>query len=75
MTKHMLGTQIGEAKGKITGERIVDAEGPKIEYTFLASGRMKGVEITHMATFWTVSRGNGVLYGEGQGAQINNNKV
>ena len=58
MTKHMLGTQIGEAKGKITGERIVDAEGPKIEYTFLASGRMKGVEITHMATFWTVSRGN-----------------
>jgi hypothetical protein len=28
---------------------------------------MKGVDITHMTTFWTIPRGNGVLYGEGQG--------
>ena len=28
---------------------------------------MKEIDITHMATFWTIPRGNGVLHGEGQG--------
>jgi hypothetical protein len=64
---YMLGDKIGEVKGKIMGERILDVEGPKIEYSFSANGRMKGVDITHLATFWTIPRGNGVLYGEGQG--------
>jgi hypothetical protein len=45
----MLGDQICEAKGKLTGQRVLDAEGPKIEYSFSASGTMKGVEITHIA--------------------------
>ena len=63
----MLGDQIGEAKGKITSQRILDVEGPKIEYSLSAEGRMKEIDITHMATFWTIPRGNGVLYGEGQG--------
>lgn len=53
-------------KGKITGERVLDVEGPKIEYSFSANGMTKGVDITHMASFWTIPRGNGVLYGEGQ---------
>jgi len=63
----MLGDQIGEAKGKITSQRILDVEGPKIEYSLSAEGRMKEIDITHMATFWTIPRGNGVLHGEGQG--------
>jgi hypothetical protein len=65
----MLGDQIGEVKGKLTGQRVLDVEEglPKIEYSFSANGRMKEVDITHMATFWTIPRGNGVLYGEGQG--------
>jgi len=67
----MLGDQIGEVKGKLTGQRVLDEEEeeglPKIEYSFSANGRMKEVDITHMATFWSISRGNGVLYGEGQG--------
>jgi len=62
----MLGEQICEAKGKLTGQRVLDVEGPKIEYSFSASGTMKGVEITHIATFWTIPQGNG-LYGQGQG--------
>jgi hypothetical protein len=32
----MLGDQIGEAKGKITSQRILDVEGPKIEYSLSA---------------------------------------
>jgi hypothetical protein len=63
----MLGDQIGEAKGKITSQRILDVEGPKVEYSLSAEGRMKEIDITHMATFWTIPRGNGVLHGEGQG--------
>jgi hypothetical protein len=65
----MLGDQIGEVKGKITGQRVLDIEGeglPKIEYSFSANGRMKEVEITPMGTFSTIPRGNRVLYGEGQ---------
>ena len=61
----MLGEQVYEAKGKLTGQRVLDVEGPKID-TFSASGTMKGVEITHIATFWTIPQGNG-LYGQGQG--------
>jgi hypothetical protein len=65
----MLGDQIGEVKGKLPGQRVLDVEKglPKIEYSFSANGRMKEVDITHMATFWSIPRGNGVLYGEGQG--------
>jgi hypothetical protein len=65
--KGMLGDQIAEIRGKVTGQRVLDAaEGPKVEYSFTASGTMKGIEITHMATFYTVPKGN-ALYGQGQG--------
>jgi hypothetical protein len=49
----MLGDQIGEVKGKLTGQRVLDVEEglPKTEYSFSANGRMKEVDITHMATF------------------------
>jgi hypothetical protein len=70
----MLGDQIGEVKDKIIGQRVLDIEEeegggglPKIEYSFSANGRMKEIDITHMATFSTIPRGNGVLYDEGQG--------
>ena len=33
----MLGNQIGEDKGKVTGERVLDPNGPKIEVSFSAS--------------------------------------
>jgi hypothetical protein len=65
----MLGEQIAEVKGKITGQRVLDVQedGPKVEYSFSADGKMRDIEITHMATFWTIPRANGILYGEGQG--------
>jgi hypothetical protein len=62
----MLVEQIAEARGKITGQRVLDVEGPKIEYSFAASGTMKGIQIAHIATFYTIPKGN-ILYGQGQG--------
>ena len=61
----MLGEQIAEARGKITGQRVLDVEDPKIEYSFAASGTMKGIQIAHIATFYTIPKGN-ILYGQGQ---------
>ena len=49
----MLGDVIYEAKGKLTGQRVLDVQGPRIEYSLSANGRMKEVDITDMATFWT----------------------
>ena len=70
----MLGDQIGEVKGKLTGQRVLgleEGEGvPKIEYSFSANGTMKEVDITHMATFWTIPRENVVFFGEGHGVII-----
>ena len=39
----MLGNKLGEDRGKITGQRVLDATGPKIEVSFSAVG-----------TYWTI---------------------
>ncbi len=66
----MLGEMIGELQGKITVNRVLPFEGeglaPKVETTFQDSGKILGVEITDIGTFWSVVRAGG-LYGEGQG--------
>jgi hypothetical protein len=38
----MSGEQFGEVKGKITGQRVLDIEGPSIETSITASGSLKG---------------------------------
>ena len=65
----MLGEQIGEAKGKSTGQRVLDVEGglPKIETSFSEGGKLKGVDFTNVGTFWAITRPEGILYGEGKG--------
>jgi hypothetical protein len=65
----MLGEQIGEAKGKSTGQRVLNVrEGlAKIETSFSESGKLKGIEFTNIGTFWTITRPGGTLYGEGHG--------
>jgi hypothetical protein len=63
----MLGEQFVEEKGKITGQRVLDIEGPKIETSFSASGKYKGVDASDIGTYSSVPRPGGVLYGEGQG--------
>jgi hypothetical protein len=65
----MLGEMIGETRGKITGNRVLPSDGqaPKIESSFQESGKMFGMEVTDMGTYWSVTRAGGMLYGEGQG--------
>jgi hypothetical protein len=43
----MLGDQIAEYKGKIIGQRVLDVEGPTMETSVSASGRIKGTEVRH----------------------------
>ena len=65
----MLGEQIIEEKGKITGQRVLDVgEGtPKMETSFSAIGKYRGVEGTDTGTYWSTPRPGGAIYGQGQG--------
>ncbi|MGD1834780.1 MAG: hypothetical protein ACPKQO_03570 [Nitrososphaeraceae archaeon] len=62
----MLGDLIYEGKYKIANTRILNTEENKKEYNFTEEGRFKDIEITLIGTFWTVSAGKSVEYGEGQ---------
>jgi hypothetical protein len=65
----MLGEQIGEDKGKITGQRVLEVVNgvPKIETSMSTIGKYKGVETTEIATYWASPGPDGVMRGEGQG--------
>ena len=65
----MLGDQVGEDKGKITSQRVLDVEGgtPKMETSFSATGKYRGVEAADMGTYSSTPRPGGAIHGEGQG--------
>jgi hypothetical protein len=66
----MLGEQIGEEKGKVTGQRVLDIDEsvtPKIETTFSSNAKSKGIDTVNTVTYWTVPRPGGMLYGEAKG--------
>ena len=63
----MLGELIEEESGKITGKRVLDVEGPKLESSFTMNGKWVGQDITDIGTYWGVMRDQGVVYGEAQG--------
>jgi hypothetical protein len=71
----MLGDQIGEERGKITSRRVLPSEGqgPKVEVSFQAAGKVLGQETTGLGTYWSVVQPNGFLYGEGQGLMMTAN--
>lgn len=56
----MLGDQIYEARGKITGIRVIEIEegpnGIKTETSYTMHGKQKGIEITETGTFTAVMR-------------------
>ena len=66
-----LGELIEDESGKITGHRVLDIEGPKIERSFTMVGKYKEIEATDIGTFWTVMRedaeAGSVMYAEAQG--------
>lgn len=63
----MLGEQFGELKGKITGQRVLDAEGPAIETNVSATGNLAGSQVRAMLTYMGKPVSNGVLHGWGNG--------
>jgi hypothetical protein len=68
----MLGEKIGEATGKVIGQRVLSPEesgsrGPKIEVTLQESGKLLGLDTTGTLTYWSVLREGGIVYGEGRG--------
>jgi hypothetical protein len=65
----MFGELIYEQRGKISGFRVLDTEGPTIETTISGTGIINGVEVTDVVTYWSrpsVGDGN-VFYAEAQG--------
>jgi hypothetical protein len=62
-----LGELIEDSTGKITGQRVLDVEIPKMETSFAMEGNYRGISCTDVGTYTSVLREGGVLYGEGQG--------
>lgn len=63
----MLGDQIYESKGRITGIRVIEIDGSnavKTETSYTMQGRLKGIEITETGTFTSVMRSDNKQYGE-----------
>jgi hypothetical protein len=71
----MLGNKLGEDKGKITGQRVLDATGPKIEASFSAVGSYAGVDCTNTGTYWTIPIAADALYGEAKGVLMSENDL
>ena len=69
-----LGDKIVEESGKITGQRVLDVDPPKIESSFKMSGKYKGEEGCDIGRYWAVMRQevDGVMIGEGQGIATTN---
>src|SRR5919204_6441828 len=64
----MLGEQIAELRGKITVQRVLDAQGPTMETSVSASGTVKGTQVNETLTFMAKpTTSPGVLHGVGQG--------
>jgi hypothetical protein len=64
----MLGEQYAELKGKITSQRVLDAEGPSLETSVSVSGTMKGVKVQEMITFVGMPTSEkGIIHGIGRG--------
>ncbi len=67
----MLGEQVGEARGKRTGRRVLSVDGGfKVEVAFESKGKLLGADIMEIGTYWSESKPDGSLYGEGQGVVI-----
>jgi len=63
----MLGEQITNIKGKVTGRRVLDAEGPTIETSVSASGSAGGTQVNESITYVAKLVSPGVLHGKGKG--------
>ncbi len=63
----MLGDLIGEETGKVTGFRVLDDAGPKVEVSIQTKGKLLGSDYQGRVTYESGMQPGGFLYGEGQG--------
>jgi hypothetical protein len=64
----MLGERYLELSGKITGQRVLDVEGPTLETSVATKGTIRGVQVQEIITFiGRPAAEKGVLHGVGQG--------
>ena len=65
----MLGDKIVQESGRVTSQRVLpnNSGGPKMETSFQATGTLLGVNQTDTATYSSVVRPDGTVFGEGQG--------
>jgi hypothetical protein len=66
----MLGEQVGEFRGTVTGQRVLpgdDYRYVKMEVSFQEAGTLFGAEATNIGTYTAFERLPGQVYGEGQG--------
>jgi hypothetical protein len=64
----MLGELLGENTGKRIVRRVLGANPPTVEVSFEESGTMLGAKTNGFGTYTSVVRGDGSIFGEGQGA-------
>jgi hypothetical protein len=63
----MLGEEVGQEKGRITSQKVLGVEPPKMEVSFSGEGKYRGVDGTVIVTYWSALRSDGTMSGEGQG--------
>jgi hypothetical protein len=61
----MLGEQIEEWRGKVTGRRVLEAEGPTVETSASGSGSARGTQVNINITYVAKPVSPGVLHGKG----------
>jgi hypothetical protein len=66
----MLGEQISETKGKRLVRRVLSTDPPTVEVSFEDSGQIVGVPVTGLGTYTSVLRGDGSVFGHGQGMSM-----
>lgn len=63
----MLGEVVGEASGKITNITVLENAGDRsrVEVSFQGQGKLAGIGITDIGSYWQEIRPGRILYGEG----------
>jgi hypothetical protein len=66
----MLGDQISEETGKVTGFRVLDAAGPRVEVSIRTQGKILGTDYQGRATYTSEMQPGGFLFGDGHGVYM-----
>jgi hypothetical protein len=61
----MLGDQIGELLGKVTGQRVI--ENHKVEVSYSGEGTFEGIPVTVIVTLVSIHLQDGSVHGKGKG--------